>query len=67
MKSLWKVVLPILRCWRILVPVKMIPGFDDAFNKTEVQVRRPEQIVYHGLPGAVADVVLDVSFVFQPP
>jgi hypothetical protein len=48
------------------------PGEDDSWlrrclQQEEVQVRRPEQIIYHGLPAAVADAVLDVSFVFQPP
>jgi hypothetical protein len=44
MKSLRHVVLPMMRCWRILVLVKMIDGFDDAFSLLDIQVWRPEQI-----------------------
>jgi hypothetical protein len=68
MKSLWCVVLPMLRCWRIMVPLKMIVGFDDAFNLMEILVRRPEHIgLNQVLAGAMSDSGAVGQFVFKPP
>jgi hypothetical protein len=49
-------------------PVKMMAGFDDAFNSLEGQVWKPEKIGCSRMVGAVSPDAADAGqFVFQPP
>jgi hypothetical protein len=41
MKHLWMLVIPMLRCWRVLLPLKMMADFDAAIDKLEKVVSRP--------------------------
>jgi hypothetical protein len=45
MQMLWKRVLPMLRSWRILVPLRLAVGFDNAISLLEKITWRPEQIM----------------------
>jgi hypothetical protein len=64
MKSVWRMVLSMLRCWRILVLVKMMVGFDDAFNSLEGQVWKSEKIGCSGMVGAVSPGAADAGQFF---
>jgi hypothetical protein len=44
MKAVWRRVLPILKCWKVLVPMKTIAGFEDVISSLEVVAWRPELI-----------------------
>jgi hypothetical protein len=46
MKMLWQRVLPMLRCWKILIPLKMAAGFDGALASMEKMVWAQEQIMW---------------------
>jgi hypothetical protein len=41
LKHLWMLVLPMLRCWRVLLPLKMMAGFDAAIDNLEMVVLSP--------------------------
>jgi hypothetical protein len=43
-KVLWWRVLAMLRCWRIMVPLKILDGFDAVLASLERLVAAPEQI-----------------------
>jgi hypothetical protein len=73
MKMVWQMVIPMLRCWKILTPVKDLAGFDAALSSLEKTAWRPEQIA---LPPVQQDaeqaneriVTLDAqSLQFEPP
>jgi hypothetical protein len=42
--QVWAMVLPMLRCWRVLMPMKMLNGFDSALNLMEKICYRPLQL-----------------------
>jgi hypothetical protein len=72
MKMVWQRVLSLLRCWKILIPLRMATGFDDAITVLEKTVLKPEQLrwVQPGAPDAGHDPggarqVVPVRF--QPP
>jgi hypothetical protein len=44
MKLLWDRVMPMLQCWKVLVPVKMVDDFDHAISSLENLAWRPERI-----------------------
>jgi hypothetical protein len=44
MKLLWQKVVPMLRCWRILVPLALAHGYEDATTKLERVMAMPERI-----------------------
>jgi hypothetical protein len=41
MKQLWSVVIPMLRCWRIIMPLKISVGFDAVIDLLEKLNSRP--------------------------
>jgi hypothetical protein len=41
MKQLWFIVLPMIRCWSVLVPLKMATGFESAPSSMEKLVSGP--------------------------
>jgi hypothetical protein len=44
MKLLWQRVVPMLRCWRILVPLALEPGYEDATTHLKKMLAMPERI-----------------------
>jgi hypothetical protein len=44
LKQLWQRVIPMLLCWRVLVLVKILDGFENAITRLEQVSRRPEMI-----------------------
>jgi hypothetical protein len=44
MKSLWQRVVPMLRCWRVLVPLVMEHGYDSATSPLEKVLMMPKMI-----------------------
>lgn len=44
MKLLWNWVMPMLQCWKILVPVKMFCAFDSAISSLENLTWKPDMI-----------------------
>jgi hypothetical protein len=44
MKPLWQRVVPMLRCWRVLVPIVMEPGNESAISQLERVMAMPEVI-----------------------
>jgi hypothetical protein len=44
MKHVWNLVLPMLRCWSVLVPLKLAAGFEDVRTSLERLAMRPLQI-----------------------
>jgi hypothetical protein len=44
MKLLWQRVLPMVRCWRVLVPLKLMDGFDSAISSLEGLMMQLEAI-----------------------
>jgi hypothetical protein len=44
MEQVWSLILPMLRCWSVLVPLKMAAGFEDARTSLERLAMRPMQI-----------------------
>jgi hypothetical protein len=44
MRAPWQKVMPVLRSWRILVPMKSSDGFDSALVVLEKMVYAPEQL-----------------------
>jgi hypothetical protein len=56
LKQVWHRVVSMLRCWTILVPLKLVERFEDVMVKLEQVAMRPERI----LAGQVA-AVLDAS------
>jgi hypothetical protein len=41
---LWQRVVPMLRCWRILVPLALEPGYEDATTHLKKMLAMPERI-----------------------
>jgi hypothetical protein len=41
---LWQRIVPMLRCWRILVQLVMEPGYEDVTSQLERMMARPEMI-----------------------
>jgi hypothetical protein len=41
MKDLWRIVIPMMRCWWVLIPLKMGVKYEDV-----QMVNRPERIAY---------------------
>jgi hypothetical protein len=67
MKAVWQRVLPMLKCWKVLVPLKMMAGFEGVISSLEVAAWRPEQItdgrtIQNAGPGDGG-----TWFQFQPP
>jgi hypothetical protein len=54
----WQRVLSLLRCWKILIPLRMAVGFDDAITLLEKMVWKPEKLrwVQPGVPDAGCDL-----------
>jgi hypothetical protein len=69
MQMVWRRVLQMLRCWRVLIPLKMEDGFDSAISSLEQVCWRPEQIELSlGSALAVVHDVLPSPVVhFYPP
>jgi hypothetical protein len=72
MKMVWRLVLPLLRCWKILTPVKYLAGFEDALNVLEKMVWRPERIAFNQVSCPRRDggeIVMHAhgSVLFDPP
>jgi hypothetical protein len=44
MRMLWQRVLPMLRCWKILVPIRLMDGFDSVVSSLEKMTKEPEPI-----------------------
>jgi hypothetical protein len=44
MSLLWNRVMPMLQCWKVLVPVKKLDGFKSAISSLERLVQRMELI-----------------------
>jgi hypothetical protein len=44
MSQLWQKMLPMLKCWSILVPLKMMAGFDAVVSALEKVLVTPESI-----------------------
>jgi hypothetical protein len=49
MKMLWQRVLLMLRCWKLLIPLKMAAGFDSVLASMEKMVWSKEQIMWRPL------------------
>jgi hypothetical protein len=70
MKMLWQKVIPMMRCWHVLVPLKEADGYD---GKLEVMAARPGLLLdqERRVPGAHEDGVcpaLNSSMLqFDPP
>jgi hypothetical protein len=43
-KQVWKMVLPMLRCWRVLLPLKLMDVFDNVISSLEKLVLGPLRI-----------------------
>jgi hypothetical protein len=58
---------PLLRCWKVLVPLRMTAGFENACSVLEKIVWSPEPIddVPDGVPDE--DVLRDGTVQFKPP
>jgi hypothetical protein len=75
MKLVWQTVIPMLRCWKILTPVKDLAGYEAALSSLEKMSWRPERIALSVPPaqqdGAQAggrNGMLNVrSLHFEPP
>jgi hypothetical protein len=52
MKDLLRRVVPMLRCCRVLVPLKMVVNYEDVLISLEQTVGRPELIAYQSLSGS---------------
>jgi hypothetical protein len=50
MRDMWRLAVPMMECWRVLVPLKMAVDFEDVLNSLENLVGRPEPIAYPPLP-----------------
>jgi hypothetical protein len=59
MKLLWQRVMPLIRCWRVLVPLKMATDFENVCSKLERLMLVPEPISQHPYQGATHDGVPD--------
>jgi hypothetical protein len=46
LKQVWHQVIPMLKCWRILVSVRSLDGFDTALGNLEKLMVRPERIAF---------------------
>jgi hypothetical protein len=44
MKQLWQRVVPMVRCWRVLVPLVMEPGYESIISQLEKVLTMPEVI-----------------------
>jgi hypothetical protein len=44
MKLLWEIIVPMLRCWRVLVPLVMEPGYKSVNSQLEKVLMMPEMI-----------------------
>jgi hypothetical protein len=56
MKALWQRVIPMLRCWRVLIPLKMMAGYEEVITTLEREAMKPERIKQNFIPlAAVPD------------
>jgi hypothetical protein len=72
MKTLWQRVIPLLRCWKILVLLKMNCASEDACSELEKLAMLPEAILPPPARGAMPDDAAEdapdsTRFQFQPP
>jgi hypothetical protein len=42
MKVLWQRVVPMLRCWKVLIPLKLDVGYESVISSLEKVLRAPE-------------------------
>jgi hypothetical protein len=49
MKTLWRRVVPMIRSWRVLTPLKLADGFDSSLTSLEAAVWAPEKIQWRPL------------------
>jgi hypothetical protein len=59
MKKLWGMVIPMLKCWSVLIPLKMLAAYEGATAALENAVWRPEPIERTSFSGAAPDGVQD--------
>jgi hypothetical protein len=45
MRGLWCLVLPMLKCWKVLTPVKALAGLEDVIKCLEARAWRPERLM----------------------
>jgi hypothetical protein len=44
MKSLWRKVVPMVRCWKVLVPIVMEAGYESVISSLEKMLMMPEVV-----------------------
>jgi hypothetical protein len=52
MKSVWRLVIPMLKCWKVLTPLKFLDGLEDVINKLEALAWRLERSCHTLTPDA---------------
>jgi hypothetical protein len=72
MRALWLRVLPMIRSWRILVPLKLAAGFKNAVDALKRMIFAPEQLpwtlgVSSARPDAAATDGVEVSIDVNSP
>jgi hypothetical protein len=53
MKQLWQVVLAMVRCWSVLLSLKLVNGFEDVVTSLERRTLGPLQLEYRLPPGSM--------------
>jgi hypothetical protein len=66
MKGLWQRMVPLLRCWKVLVPLKMVADFKNACSALEKIAWSPELIEGVSVVASDEDVPRDVAVQFRP-
>jgi hypothetical protein len=67
MKQMWHHVLTMLRCWKVLIPLKMMAGYEEAIASLEQLVMKPERIMSSlVVPDGVQTHARQSMHVFQP-
>jgi hypothetical protein len=51
MKLLWQKVVPMLRCWKVLVPIMMEVGYESVISSLEKMMMELEMIEFSSLVG----------------
>jgi hypothetical protein len=67
MRSLWQRMVPLLRCWKVLVPLRMAIDFENACSALEKMAWSPEPIGDVPDRAPDEDVPRDGTFQFKPP